>query len=270
MSAEPPLPPERYPEPSADFGAPSADVHAARYLGQLENDLERALRRRSAPRSRRLLTVATAVVVLLALASVGLVVLAADEAPATVDIEVSSDEVVIRSTSEPVDIEAVVRELADAGVQANVTSVPTADRHVGRVVGWISTSIETEVVASDTDDDGIIDRVVVPAGFDGALEIHVGATDPLSRGRPPLVCEPFLGASVGDTRQQLADLFPDARWFIDLTQAGGGLEETDVALVPEGLIVAELNAAPGSPLLVFTRSADDGGQLVCDGGIDTP
>ena len=174
-----------------------------------------AARQQRRRQQRRRLPLAGALLV--AGLAVGLLATQPREAAAEVRIERTGDRVVITLLELQADPEAVEAELRAAGFDAAIEPVPTGPSAVGRFVGTTELGpLDTEVVPLDLSGT-TFSTFALPAGWDGALRLHVGRparpgeaylgfTDALAPGEP-LACLPVVGRRA---HPALAELAPRA------------------------------------------------------------
>lgn len=254
---------DRYPEPPSDFDAGVDDVEAPHFFARLEHELVSAVgrqQRRRVARRRRVLAAATVVV---GVAGISIASLSFGVAPAesAVQIERTVDGVVVIIDGPITEPERFLDELADAGIDATFSRTGASRRRDGVIVG-LSADIDIDIL-SDRDGDGLFDRIEIPEDFGSPLDFVIGTADPTRTEVAPVDCDAFLTRSVADARDELDELYPEARWTDDRTHSGGPVREVDPAEVPDSHQITGLIDS-GSDIIIITEPVRAEPQTLCD------
>jgi hypothetical protein len=125
-------------------------------------------------------------------------------------ITVIDDEVELAVIDIIVDPEAVTRQLADElGVDAELRAVPTPPALIGQIVvtATFEGRVEPEV---EHDENGVIDRIALPAGFSGTLYIEYGRDaepgEVYKATITDVACAELWGLTPGEAAPRLNDL----------------------------------------------------------------
>ena len=183
----------------------------------------------SRPRARRnrMLILAAAAVVAVALMSGLLIGRSADPAAADVEVSIDGPDFVVRLTSLETRPDEIVAEARAAGLDVRVREVPVGPSNVGKFIGS-SGDQPADFRPIDPESDaftgfriskdwpGTLELVLGRAARDG--ESWIGPTDALQPGEA-LACEPLLGDPVESVARELEDRDLAVRWFMLPTPA---------------------------------------------------
>lgn len=244
-------------------GGPDVDLDRLPYLLRVEADLVAAARREPvAGRRGRLpeLITATAVAAVVTLVALlgGLLGGASLRPAAALRFSVEGGDLVIDVVDADARPEQVEGELRAAGIAANIVRSPTPPSLDGRLVAvWMVGDGGVETI--DRDDDLVVDRIIVPRGFTGSLELLIGDPDAepnasAGAGGPPEDCELLIDQPVGAVADHLPLVSTSivwSRWLVDgddheLRRLAGREE------VPGDDVVVELILDAGGELHVTT------------------
>ncbi|MEO1063652.1 MAG: hypothetical protein AAFZ07_19725 [Actinomycetota bacterium] len=229
---------------------PEIELDRFPYLLQVELDLIGAAARtvavhRRDPRRRVAAALVAAAVTVLALLG-GLFGGAGLRPASALRITEVDDDLVIDVIDADARPEQVEAELRAAGIAANVVRSPAPPSLDGRLVA-VGLADGGEVETVDADDDLVVDRIVVPRGFGGTLELFIGDEDAepdsaAGTAGPPEDCELLIDRPVEVVADQLPLVSTSivwSRWLVDGDdheyQRLGGRDE-----VPDDDVVVEL------------------------------
>jgi hypothetical protein len=234
---------------------------------QLGDGLERTVRRRAA-RRRVLERGAGIAVAIVAVFGAVLFVNGRDVAEAGVEVSTSDGLVTIQLTDVEYRPKVIEKAARDAGFDVSVTSLPTGPSLVGRFVGFAETGTGAGLLKELNADGKSFTGFVLPAGYDGSLELQVGrparadetylsATNALSEGEP-LACSGMLDAAAPDAVAIVRDLGIDVTWRERDGSRQSPIDAADV-LQRDDLRVARATAL--SPTSVLVVLAPEGVEL---------